>query len=313
MITVLIATRNRAAILGRVLDAYTAVSPPINGWELILVDNGSTDHTPEMVQQFTGRLPLRYLVELNVGKSYAVNTGLSRAAGDLIVFSDDDILPSPQWLVAYRDAADTHLHYDIFGGPVELTWPFTPPAWAVHDKRIAGACFITTNPDLRAGPYSGWVPGGNFAVRRRLIDMGHGFDPAFGPQAGSFAMGNETEFVMRLNGLGYHSWWIETATTRHIVRPEQVRMEWMLARAIRTGRGEYRVLVKSAGPPTLVAGLPRYALRSLILQCLRLLLAVVRRNRSTAFIERWYLNFHFGELAEAWKLRSTVFTRGTPQ
>lgn len=105
MITVLIATRNRAGILEQVLDSYTRLRSPAGGWETIVVDNGSVDSTPDIVQRFAGRLPVTYVAEPQAGKSRAVNAGLRHAKGNLTLFTDDDILPTPDWLVHYASAA----------------------------------------------------------------------------------------------------------------------------------------------------------------------------------------------------------------
>jgi glycosyltransferase involved in cell wall biosynthesis len=85
------ATRNRAGILERVLDSYTRLTEPPEDWQLVVVDNGSADSTPEVVQHFAGRLPVTYVLEPQVGKARAVNAGLQRVAGDLTLFTDDDI------------------------------------------------------------------------------------------------------------------------------------------------------------------------------------------------------------------------------
>ena len=99
MITVLIATHNGAETLPAVLNSYCKLEPPNGGWELIIVDNGSTDSTKEIVHAFQSRLPLTYVFEPRLGKAVAQNNGLSRINGDLLVMTDDDALPRPDWLV----------------------------------------------------------------------------------------------------------------------------------------------------------------------------------------------------------------------
>ena len=87
MLTVLIATYNGAKTLPEVLSAYCALEPPDGGWKLVIVDNGSTDHTKEIVATFRHHLPLTYLYEPRQGKNTALNTGLSNISGDLVVLT----------------------------------------------------------------------------------------------------------------------------------------------------------------------------------------------------------------------------------
>ena len=108
MLTVLIATRNGAHTLPRALSALAQLDSPAGGWKLVVVDNGSTDETKEIIQSFTGRLPITYVFEAAPGKNAALNAGLNKIEGDLVVFTDDDTLPHADWLVEMRQAADCH-------------------------------------------------------------------------------------------------------------------------------------------------------------------------------------------------------------
>lgn len=303
MITVLMATRNRAGILERVLDRYTQLTAAPDDWQLLIVDNGSTDGTPEVVRRFAGKLPVTYMFEPQPGKSRAVDSGLRRAAGDLILFTDDDGLPSAGWLGHYADAAAALPDYDIFGGPVLLNWPFEPPSWAVCDNTVRGWCFAHTDPAISTGPWDGLLIGSNFAVRARARTGSQGFNPALGPAPGSYAMGNETDFIERLRRAGYKAWWIGDAVVEHIIRPEQLSKAWMLRRAIWAGRGAYRLALMNEAPPTLIAGLPRWVIRSLVAQVARFAAAWIRRDERDAFLARWFLNFDRGILIEARRMR----------
>src|SRR5688500_3500637 len=95
-VTVIICTRNRADQLRRTLESAAAVDTPEHvSWELLVVDNGSTDHTPEVVESFSGRLPIRRVSEPEAGLSNARNRGVAEAKGDYICWTDDDVLIDP--------------------------------------------------------------------------------------------------------------------------------------------------------------------------------------------------------------------------
>src|SRR5690348_6581980 len=101
-VAVLIATYNRAERLGETLDVLAASRVPTGlSWEVLVVDNNSTDNTRDVVQsrQASYPVPLRYLTEKRQGRSPALNTAIAATAAPLLVFSDDDVRVDPHWLV----------------------------------------------------------------------------------------------------------------------------------------------------------------------------------------------------------------------
>lgn len=95
-VSVIVATRNRCAPLAETLEAMTRlVVPPALTWELIVVDNGSTDGTSALLDRYRARLPLRSVVEPVPGLSVARNAGLHVARGEVIAFTDDDCVVDP--------------------------------------------------------------------------------------------------------------------------------------------------------------------------------------------------------------------------
>jgi glucosyl-dolichyl phosphate glucuronosyltransferase len=108
-ITIIIATRNRAPLLAATLETLTQLESPGVPFDVLVVDNGSTDDTRAVVAQVarSSAVPIVYLTEATPGKSHALNTALAHARGDVLVFTDDDVLPAPGWLASYvRDIAD---------------------------------------------------------------------------------------------------------------------------------------------------------------------------------------------------------------
>ena len=98
-ISVIICTYNRSNSLADTLCCLAKQSYNIQSWELIVVDNNSDDNTKEIVGQYSRKLPnLTYKFESQQGLSYARNLGINSAHGDIIVFTDDDVLPDDDWL-----------------------------------------------------------------------------------------------------------------------------------------------------------------------------------------------------------------------
>lgn len=238
MLTVLFATRNRAAALPAVLQRFAAVQAPPGEWRLLVADNGSTDDTAAVLGAFTGRLPLEIVRAPRPGKNRALNAALPRIAGDLCVFTDDDVLPDPSWLTALRAAADAHPECLLFGGTVEPHWPQEPPHWLARSVRHHAILYARCRKP--AGPCAlSDLFGPNWAVRSAVFAGGIRFDEAIGPDGTRpfYAMGSETEFIARLGASGATARFVPEAAVRHIVRPEQLEEGWVLDRAFRNGLG----------------------------------------------------------------------------
>ena len=299
MLTVLIATRNGAKTLPLVLDAFTGLKSPTSGWKLVVVDNGSTDNTGEIVKSFQERLPITYAYEGAPGKNSALNTGLKLIEGDLVVFTDDDVFPRNDWLLRLRAEADARPEFGVFGGAVMPRWETDPPPWIAWTA--LGPTFAVTSQDLIDGPvHASDIFGPNMAIRADVFRRGTRFDPSIGPRGTSYAMGSETELVRRLLREGHKAWHIRDAMVEHYIRDSQMTQAWIMARAIRFGRGQYRLAyVTSPSKVPVWMGAPRYLYRALLEQGISVVRSWVCANDEDLFCARWRLNFLKGQFIEA--------------
>ncbi|WP_114395424.1 glycosyltransferase family 2 protein [Oleisolibacter albus] len=256
MLTVIFSSHNGARTLPRVLEAYTRLIAPRGGWRLIAVDNGSSDDTPAILSSFVGRLPLTLLREAGKGKNRALNRALPQAEGDLFVFTDDDAVPEPDWLLRLRAAADAHREHDIFGGAIRPFWPHDPPDWMARFKLPLNVLYAVTQE--QEGPCAAslvWGP--NMAIRAAVFRQGHRFDDTVGPDGTpAYAMGSETEFNTRLERAGHRAWFVADALVHHMIRPEQMDEGWILGRAYRHGRGIRRFDPDRGGGGPMIGALP---------------------------------------------------------
>lgn len=299
MLTVLLATRNREKILGDVLETYCHLEAPSGGWKLVVVDNGSTDRTPAVLDSFRGRLPLHALAEPVLGKNHALNAGLALVEGDLVVFTDDDAFPHTEWLVQLRKAADTHLGYSMFGGPTVPRWEIPPPHWIEWVHRGLG--FALSDPSQAEGPIPpAFVVGPNMAIRACIFQSGIHFDPSIGPRGSDYPMGSETELLLRLGRMGHNAWYVSNAVVEHFIREEQLRESWMLKRAIRYGRGVYRLFYADGTfEGRLWMGVPRHLFRDIPKEGVLALVAWTFHRQEALFRSRWNFNVLRGQAIEA--------------
>jgi L-malate glycosyltransferase len=305
MLTVLIATRNGRKTLPAVLDSYRRVKSPAGGYKIVVVDNASTDGTADVAAQFRDSLPLTVLSEPQSGKNAALNSGLASAEGDLVVFTDDDAFPHEDLLVRLREAADDHEAYSIFGGAVLPRWETPPPAWLL-DWVPRGPVFTLTTASLPDGPtdFSN-VFGPNMAVRTAVFAAGYRFDASIGPRGKAYAMGSETELLQRLVNHGHKVWHVAGAVVEHFIRASQMNVAWIRGRAVRFGRGEFRLAqAQAAARVTSWWGVPRYLLRRMVEQSVRMLGAYVSFDRRGMFLARWEFNRLWGAAVEARVMRS---------
>jgi L-malate glycosyltransferase len=304
MLTVLFVTRNGARTLRGVLDSYGRLVAPAGGWNLVIVDNGSTDETSGIIHSYLHRLPLTCLFEPRLGKNAGLNTGLGSINGDLVLLTDDDAFPHANWLQEMRAAADAHPDFAVFGGTVVPRWEAPPDSW-ISAWVPLGAAFAASDPSIPEGPTTAHnVFGPNMAVRAEVFARGYRFDAAIGPRGASYPMGSETEFVRRLLGDGFMAWRCRGPVVDHFIPRSHMRMSWILGRAVRFGRGQYRLAARTrdAGFPCW-AGVPRYIFREMLVQQIRMARALVSADRERVFRARWQCNYLWGQVIEARAMR----------
>jgi glycosyltransferase involved in cell wall biosynthesis len=235
--TVVLASHNGAGTLPRVLDGYAALGTSF-AWNMIVVDNASTDGTAEIVESYASRLPVTLLSEEQPGKNRALNKAIEQELGAFVIFTDDDAVPEEGFLSAWRETARNAAEYDLFGARIDAEFLQPPPSWLssvqAHFPEI-----YATNDRAEGSIQAADIFGPNMAVRRRVLDSGHRFDEGIGPTArnANYGMGSETEFCTRMESQGYRAWFTRGPRVRHLVRPNQMTREFVFRRAYRHGLG----------------------------------------------------------------------------
>jgi glucosyl-dolichyl phosphate glucuronosyltransferase len=189
--SIVIATFNRSALLARTLDSLaltqTATLVPLTSeaprpltWEVVVVDNNSSDDTADVVRAMAAGFPcpLRLMTERKQGKSPALNTGILASAGRIIVFTDDDVWIPPEWLLTGVLPLLARSDIDYTGGPVRPLWEVEPPSWIDGDPGLLHGpiALLDYGPEPFIFEERRRIPMGvNMAVRRSLIDRVGGF------------------------------------------------------------------------------------------------------------------------------------------
>jgi glycosyltransferase involved in cell wall biosynthesis len=188
LMSICICTRNRAASLARTLETIAVCHPPSAGWEIVVVDNGSSDDTQVTLAAFQDRLTLKTAVDARPGSSNARNTALQTAAGEYLVWIDDDTMPKMDWLAAYEAAFRVFPEVDLFGGHIipvfmEPVTPWFRDVAALLFMSLASRGFgpepVEFDPAVERIPY-----GANYAARA-AVQRRFPIDPAIGPGTAS--------------------------------------------------------------------------------------------------------------------------------
>lgn len=247
-VTAILCTYNRAEIFAEMLKTLAASElPDAISWEVLVVDNNSTDRTREVVEDFCRRYPgrFRYLFEPKPGKSYALNAGIANALGEVLAFVDDDVLVEPKWL---RNLTANLLGGEWAGtvGRILPAQTVTLPAWLLW--KDYGDAFL---PDPRGVIYAyfdlGDHPtelslrqsqhGANMAFRRRMFEKYGGFRTDLGPsQPTGTPQGEDTEFGHRLIKAGERMRYEPSAVVYHAVTQNRFKKEYHLSWWFNFGR-----------------------------------------------------------------------------
>jgi glucosyl-dolichyl phosphate glucuronosyltransferase len=254
--TVLIATFNRARLLDETLASLRAmrVAPPLR-WEVIVIDNNSTDDTRAVVEHHAADYPapLRYLFESQQGRSSALNAGIAAARGEVLVFTDDDVRVAEGWLNAAHGAlsgSDPAIAHA--GGPVRPIWELPPPSWlALQRGDLWGTIAIQ---DHGSDPFvyeeRRKVPlGANMAARRVLFERIGGFRADLGRSSGRFVLGQEVpELLMRTRAAGFRGVYVPSMEVHHHIPGRRLTRGYF--RRWWFGKGISRAALERAQPVT---------------------------------------------------------------
>ena len=306
MISVVIATFNRRQLLERTLRALEEQSVPKAVFEVVVADNGSSDGTAELLEAFRkrGRLDLRVLRVTDPGKSAALNVAVTCARGDLLVFTDDDVLPEPGWLAAFADAFATS-DADFAAGRIFPMWESPPPAWL--SPALYGVLAVPDGgPERRrlTGLGDATMPiGTNMAVRRGVVERLGGWRTDLGKLRGTLRTGEDHEFYVRMLRAGCVGIYEPEARVRHFVPAERMRpayfREWF------HGNGRIVALLESDFPTTdrYLLGVPRYLWRNAAGDLAGGVRALMNGDRVARLAREVRLRWFLGYLQQSWGSR----------
>lgn len=238
MISVVICTYNRAALLAQVLQSVCEQTLAPSEYEVIVIDNNSTDDTAAVCDSFAVRYPhVRSCFEAKQGASNARNRGWHEAKGAYVAYIDDDCKVPPAWLAVAQAIIDAEAPA-IFGGPALAFYTSPKPYWF----RDAYDSYVQLS---EAGPLppDQYLVATNMFFEKALLHQIGGFDPTLGPSGGQLAYGEESAVLrfVRTHLPDAHLYADPQLYVYHLTHPQKMTWRWILRDRFIRGRYEYRV------------------------------------------------------------------------
>jgi glycosyltransferase involved in cell wall biosynthesis len=244
-VTVAIPTYNRADFLRQTLAGLVAQQFPRDHFEILVIDNNSTDHTAAVVAEFASAQPApRYLREEKQGLDHARNRAVHEARGEIIVFGDDDILVKPDWLAQLTvpliaDGAARQI--GAVGGEVIPVFPDGLPDW-VREWHAP----LAFRPDLGPLPARHSPMGANLAFPHWVFEQLGPFHTALDRAAGNYFSGGDSEMIRRVRAAGHDVWFAPAAAVQHQMPASRTTFRYASRHAFDSARSR---VIDRAGQP----------------------------------------------------------------
>ncbi|MEM7052024.1 MAG: glycosyltransferase [Acidobacteriota bacterium] len=261
--SVVVCTHNRSRLLAEACRSVLAVDFPSDAWELVIIDNRSTDDTLEVAHGIADEHPgrVRVIEEPAIGLSTARNRGIREARGEIVAFLDDDAFPDATWLKALVDALEQDSALAA-GGPVEPLFEGDLPDWFA-ERYLPYLTVWDRGDQLHALAYNEYPRGANIAFRKEAFERFGGFSPELGRKGKSLRSCEEIEICLRIERGGGKILYVPGAGVRHRVSTERITPRWLVARFGAQGRSEAIIDWQHGGMRGLRKGLDQ-ALRNAV-------------------------------------------------
>ena len=231
--SIIICTHNRDESLKQTLQAVCRQESPGENFEVIVVENASTDRTRQVVEEVRDALqfPIRYHFEAQLGLSHARNSGVDLAEGEIVIFTDDDAIPQQGWLgniiKPFQNSSVM-----VVGGDVEPVWPAGgPPVWLPTGLQPYLGIIRFYHAEETELYYPRLPFGVNIAFRKSAVRQAGGFSYNLGRNGSSLLSAEETEFCIRLAKPGGKIVYTPAAVVKHIIAKNRVTKQWFRKRS----------------------------------------------------------------------------------
>ena len=301
-VSVVIPTYNRSALLRTTLDSVFNQTASDLSYEVIVVDNNSTDDTAAVVRALQAHVgpSLQYVKELQQGSSHARNAGIRQARAPIIAFTDDDVRVAPDWLRRIVDVFESDPQSVFLGGPVLPLWEGTQPAWLTRDNwsPLAILDYGPTSFEIGGNDQRGLITA-NFAIRRDALDRVGMFGTALQLVGDTIGAMEDHELQERLRQSGAKGRYVPAVVTHTAIPPERLTRSYH--RRWHRGHGRRYSILRDRGMEQsrmTLLGVPSHLYRMLVSGAAGWLTATMRRAPGHALTQEARFWFAVGFIAE---------------
>lgn len=233
IISVVVCTYNRAELLSACLQSLAGQTVDSNLFEVIVVDNNSTDNTLDVTSKFIGgHLNIRIVKELNKGLSHARNRGWEESVCEYIAYIDDDAIAHPDWVFQIKSFIERKPDVAAFGGPYDAFSIVPVPEWFPPDYGV-----LNLGEDERPIVIGKeWITGTNMIFKRKLFADYCGFNPGLGMSGNKVSYGEEANFLIKLNNNNIPVYYVPNIKVSHLVADYKMKLTWLLVSSYKVGR-----------------------------------------------------------------------------
>jgi glycosyltransferase involved in cell wall biosynthesis len=287
-ITVVVCTYDRCQTLKKTIESVAAQTLSHSlAWEILVVDNNSTDQTRQVVEALQRRFPerIRYVFEPQQGVSYARNAGTREARGEILAFIDDDETADAKWLAILT----SNLHGGQWagaGGRIVPPSNFSSPSWLSIKSWFASGPLASFDPSLEAGQLYEPPFSANMAYRKEVFDKCGLFRTDLGRTGKNLISNEDTEFGRRVMAAGLHVRYEPSAVTYHPIEERRLRKEYFLSWWFNKGRSDVREFGIQPNGARLI-GIPLRLFRALPWAAMRWMSAIEPPQRFGYKLEVW--------------------------
>lgn len=270
LISVAICTLNHAESLRRTLESLAIMRVPEDvDWEVVVVNNGCTDHSDDIIAAFADRLPLRRELEPERGLSRARNRAIDAVKGDYVLWTDDDVVVHPCWLAAYAVAFQRWPDAAVFGGPVSPRYELPVPQWILENETQMRGVFGSWDIGNEERPLWDaqrvyYMPcGPNFAVRG-AEQREFRYNLKLGMAPGQKRRGEELDVLERIRCSGASGYWVPDAGAEHCARRDMQTIRYVSEYYRSSGETDAFLWEGDRPAKPVWFGVPRWVWRQLI-------------------------------------------------
>ena len=239
-ISLVVCTHNRADLLPRCLRAAVAQTLPFSDYELLVVDNGSTDNTTHIVERFQNRYRkhhIRYFYHSARGLSEARNRAAAEAKSPILHYIDDDAVPQPDLLERIKGTFDRFPQAAVVGGRIQVTLPECLPDWfSAYFSGYYSQFNLPYADIVRLSDVAEFPFGANISFRREALAQQGFFRTTLGRMGKDASGGEELDMTYRIHVSGGQVFYNPLALVDHLITPDRIEWDYIVQSAVAAGR-----------------------------------------------------------------------------